>query len=388
MNYRPLLLTAIIIGVIAIPFLTRDGSGRGSFVELASPDMRPIRTSVLASGSLAHENEVTLTAEVIGRVTGVYVEEGETVAAKQLVLRIDDEALAAQVAQSEASVRVQEIDIERAQLRVENLRRRWQRTQKLYEQELIDERSFEDAEHDFRVAEVDLRSARERLVQTQAALQQFQDQQNKTRVRAPIDGVVTSLDIELGETAISSTTNIPGSGLMTIADPSNIMTEVYVDEADVADIQLGQPAEIVAIAYPEQPLQGEVQFIANTAKHETHRQGLSFLVRIAITDTNGIKLRPGMSCRAAIFTGGQDEVLSVPVQAVVVEQDITTREQEEYVFVMREGRARKVPVETGLSDDAFQEILSGLEVLDDIITGPARTLRRLRDGDLVQPEIR
>ena len=388
MNYRPIVLVVLVLAVVAIPFLTREGSNSGSFVELATPEMRPIRTSVLASGSLAHENEVTLTAEVIGRVIGVHVEEGDVVAQGQLVLQIDDEALAAQVAQNQALVRVQEIDIERSALRVENSRRRWERVQKLYEQDLLDEGSYEDAEHEFRVAEVDLRAARERLVQTEAALQQFQDQRNKTQVKAPIEGVVTSLDIELGETAISSTTNIPGSGLMTIADPSNIMTEVFVDEADVADIQLGQPAEIVAIAYPDQPLQGRVQFIANTAKMEPNRQGLSFLVRIAITDTNGIKLRPGMSCRAAIYTGGDDEVMSVPVQAVQVEEDIGTQRQEEYVFVMRNGRAKRIDVETGLSDDAFQEIVSGLEVIDDIITGPARTLRRLQDGDLVQQELR
>ncbi|MEM6999240.1 MAG: efflux RND transporter periplasmic adaptor subunit [Pseudomonadota bacterium] len=388
MSFRPLILIVVVLAVIAVPFLTREGSNSGSFVELGTPEMRPIRTSVLASGSLAHENEVTLTAEVIGRVIGVYVEEGDPVEADQLVLQIDDEALGAQVAQNQALVRVQEIDIERATLRVDNSRRRWERVKKLYQQDLLDEGSYEDAEHDFRVTEVDLRSAKERLVQTEAALQQFQDQRNKTRVKAPIAGVVTSLDIELGETAISSTTNIPGSGLMTIADPSNIMTEVFVDEADVADIQLGQPAEIVAIAYPDQPLKGRVQFIANTAKHEAHRQGLSFLVRIAITDTNGIKLRPGMSCRAAIYTGGDDEVMSIPVQAVQVEEDSSNRLQEEYVFVMRNGRAERVDVETGLSDDAFQEIISGLDVIDDIITGPARTLRRLRDGDHVQPKLR
>ncbi|MEM7217307.1 MAG: efflux RND transporter periplasmic adaptor subunit [Pseudomonadota bacterium] len=386
MNARALILLLIVLAVVAVPFITRDGSGRGAFVQLANPDMRTIRTSILASGSLAHANEVTLTAEVIGRVEAVYVEEGDVVETGKLLLQIDDEALAAQVAQSEASVRMQAIDIERTELRVKNLRRRLERAEALKERQLLDEGAFEDAELEYQVAEVDLRSARERLLQTQAALQQFEDQRDKTRVRAPISGVVTSLDIELGETAVSSTTNIPGSGLMTIADPSNIITEVYIDEADVADIALGQQAEIVAIAYPNQPLTGRVQFIANTAKHAPHRSGLSFLVRINITDTNGIELRPGMSCRAAIYTRGEDEMLAVPVQAVITEEDPETRRPRQFVWVMRDGEAHKLSVDTGLSDDAYQEIATGLDPIDEVIIGPGRVLRRLREGDPVQPE--
>ncbi|MEM1434812.1 MAG: efflux RND transporter periplasmic adaptor subunit [Pseudomonadota bacterium] len=388
MNGRRWLFVLIIAAVIAVPVLSRGTNNRGALVELDQPTVRPLRTSVLASGSLAHEEEVTLTAEVIGRVEAIYVEEGDLVRAGQRVLQIDDEALAAQVAQSEASVRMQAIDIERTELRLKNLERRLNRAKALYARKLLDEDAFEDAQLEFAVAEVDLRSARESLVQTQAALQQFQDQRDKTSVLAPIDGIVTSLDIEVGETAVSSTTNIPGSGLLTISDPSNIITEVNVDEADIADITVGQTAEIVAVAYPDRPLTGVVQFIANTAKLGAHSQGLSFLVRIAITDTNGIQLRPGMSCRAAIFTAGEEALLSVPVQSVVVEENLSTRSQRPTVFVVREGRARKLDVQTGLSDDSFQQVTDGLTTEDRVIVGPARVLRRLRDGDPVQPAIR
>ncbi|MEM6709166.1 MAG: efflux RND transporter periplasmic adaptor subunit [Pseudomonadota bacterium] len=382
---RRLLFVLILVAVVAVPVLSRGTSNRGVFVEVEEPAIRPLRTSVLASGSLAHADEVTLTAEVIGRVEAVHVREGDVVRAGELVLQIDDEALAAQVAQNEASVRMQAIDIERAELRLKNLQRRRDRAATLYERKLLDEGAYEDAQLEYEVANVDLRSARERLVQTQALLQQFEDQRSKTQVRAPIDGVVTSLDIEVGETAVSSTTNIPGSGLLTISDPSNIITEVNVDEADIADVRVGQAAEIVAVAYPNQPLTGVVQFIANTAKLGAHSQGLSFLVRIAITDTNGIQLRPGMSCRAAIYTAGEEALLSVPIQGVVIEEDLTTRSQQPVVFVLRDGEAKKLKVKTGLSDDSFQQVIEGLEANDQVIVGPGRVLRRLKDGDPVQP---
>ncbi|MEM1229470.1 MAG: efflux RND transporter periplasmic adaptor subunit [Pseudomonadota bacterium] len=380
------IVLAILLAVIAIPVLSRQGEGRASPVQIEPAALRPLRTAILASGSLAHEEEVTLTAEVIGRVEAVYVEEGDRVSAGALVLKIDDEALAAQVAQSQASVRLQEIEIERAALQLKNLERARDRAAQLRKRKLLDEGTYDDAQLAFEIAAVELRAARERLVQTQAALQQFQDQRSKTEVLAPIDGVVTSLDIEVGETAVSSTTNIPGSGLMTISDPSNIITEVHVDEADVADIALGQSAEIVAVAYPDRPLTGVVRFIANTAKADNHSQGLSFLVRIAITDSNGIALRPGMSCRAAIYTASEEALLSVPVQAIIATEDSQSRRLRSHLFAVRDGRAVKVPVTTGLSDDAFQQVSGALEAEDAIITGPARTLRRLRDGDPVRPE--
>lgn len=379
-----LLLVALAIG---IPLANRTFGGNGGKpVAQAEPSMRTIAPSILASGSLAHENEVTLTSEVIGRVTAVYVAEGDAVEQDQLVLQIDDDAFSSQLEQNEASVRLQRIAIERAELNAANLRRRRDRSQALFKQKLLDEDSFEALDHQYNMAKVDLKSSTERLVQTQAQLKQFADQLAKTQVRAPIAGVVTSLDIEVGETAISSTTNIPGSGLMTIADPSSIITEVFVDEADVADIRVGQTAEIVAIAYPDQPLVGHVEFIANTAKTELNRRGLTFLVRIRISDKNGIALRPGMSCRAAIFTETEEEVLSLPVQAIATEEIGSTKTQQHYVFVERDGKAVKQIISVGLSDDEYQEVTEGLELDAKVITGPARTLRRLQDGDDITAE--
>jgi HlyD family secretion protein len=386
-KYGYLIAVLLVGGAILAPIAYRGFDGTSAkVVSVAMPELRRIQPSILASGHLTHENEVNLTSEVIGKVTAVHVTEGQQVTAGQLVLQIDDEAFTAQVEQNEAAVRLQEIDIERRQLNLDNLVRRHARAERLYLQELLDEDAFEAMDHDLDLAKVDLLGSRERLVQSTAVLQQMQDRLDKTRVRAPIDGVVTSLDIEVGETAITSTTNIPGSGLMTIADPASIITEVNVDEADVADIRVDQLAEIVAIAYPDQPLQGNVEFIANTAKIEPGRRSLSFLVRIRITQTNGILLRPGMSCRAAIFTQSEDEVLTLPIRALITEEDASTRAQSHFVFLDDDGFAKKVEVETGVSDDQFQEITSELDRSSRVVVGPSRTLRRLNDGDAIEIE--
>jgi HlyD family secretion protein len=384
MTKKLLIILGIIAAVIAIPLLQAlFGGGATVEVEVEKLAPRSIESSVLASGHLVHEEEVKLSTEEIGKVTAIYVEEGDHVTSGQLLLQIDDERHRAAVEQNEAAARMQEIAIQRQQLQVDNLRTQWERMRGLHERNLIDEDSFVTATNNLEIAEVDLRSSRESLSQSRAQLEQAQDRLSKTRAYSPIDGTVTSLDIKVGETAISSSTNIPGSSLMTIANPESIHTEVNVDEADIASVQVGQRARIYAIAYADEPVEGVVDSIAVSAKVAEGAQGLSFAVKIRILEPEKITLRPGMSCRAEIFTATKDAVLAAPIQAIIVDEDLTLDETERYAFVNRGGTAGRVEVEVGLSDDTYQEITSGLEEGDEVIIGPDRVLRALEDGDRV-----
>lgn len=385
MAKKLLLLLGVIAFVVGIPVARSViGGANVKQVETESLSARSIQSSVLASGRLAHENEVNLMSEEIGRVTQVYVEEGDRVKAGELLLQIDDETHRAAVEQNAAQVRMQEIAIERQQLRLENLRTQWQRQERLHERGLVDQDSFDLLTNELKLAEVDLQSTREQLSQVRAQLEQAEDRLRKTRVYSPIDGVVTSLDIKVGETAISSTTNLPGSTLMTIANPDDIHTEVNVDEADIANVDVGQKAHVYAIAYPDAPIEGVIESIAITAKVPEGQQGLSFAVKIRLDPPPGVRLRPGMSCRAEIFTTTKEGVLAVPVQAVLVEENRVEGRTTYSVFVNRDGRARKVEVEVGVSDDAYQEITHGLVEGDEIVIGPDRMLRTLQDGDAIQ----
>ena len=384
MKKKLIILTLILVGVYGFSKLvTLSLSSAEKLVLIEGISSRVISPSILASGFLAHEEEVMLSSEVIGKVSELLVDEGEQVSAGALVLRVDDRNFLAGLDQSEAAVRINSIDIERQKVRVENLERQFQRSETLFGRELIGEEEYESLRNQLDLARIDYLSSQERLAQSNAQLDQVLDNLSKTQIISPIDGVVTSLDIKVGETAIASSTNIPGSSLMTIANPSSIYTEVLVDEADIANIRVGQKAEIVAIAYPDEPMQGTVRFIANTAKIAHGRTGLSFVVKIDIEDPGEVILRPGMSCRAEIFTQDDRLVTAVPIEAVLFEEDKAENRSDHFIFLNDQGVAKKVKVDVGLSDDEFQELLSEIDSGVDVIVGPNRELRNLSDGDRI-----
>lgn len=385
MNAKKLILIVLIAGtVIALPFINRVVFGTSAKeVNVSTLSRRIISPSILASGFLAHEEEVMLSSEVIGKVAGLFVEEGDVVHRGQLVLQVDDINFVAALEQSEAAMRINTIDIERQEVRIANLNRQFERSKSLHEKRMIGDDEFDNISNQVALAHIDLKSSRERLAQSEAQLDQMNDQLSKTRIVSPIDGVITSLDIKVGETAIASATNIPGSSLMTIANPASIYAEVLVDEADVATVEVGQRVEIVAIAYPDQPMQGIVRYIANTAKIAPGRQGLSFTVKIDITDAGEVVLRPGMSSRAEIFTRQDQEVIAVPIQAIIFEEDRSELRSEYFIFINDNGVARKTKVEVGLSDDEYQELTSSIDSNIEVIVGPDRELRHLLEGDRV-----
>ena len=388
MNIKKLIVLLFIGGVAAaLPFTIQTLQtffGPDTIeVDVDTVSQRIISPSILASGFLAHEEEVMLSSEVIGKVAELMIEEGDSVKIGDLVLQVDDKNFLAGLEQSEAAVRINTIDIERQEVRIQNLERQYERSKSLYEQGLIGEQEYESLLNQLDLARIDFLSSKESLTQAEAQLDQVLDNLSKTQIISPIDGVVTSLDIKVGETAIASSTNIPGSSLMTIANPASIYTEVLVDEADIANIEVGQSAEIVAIAYPDQPMQGVVRFIANTAKIATGRTGLSFVVKIDITDPGSVTLRPGMSCRAEIFTQQEQRVAAIPVEAVIFEEDRAELRSEYFIFVNDDGMARKTKVEVGLSDDEYQELISNIDSDVEVIVGPNRELRNLVDGDLI-----
>ena len=385
MNAKKLVLILLLAGtVIALPYINRSVFGTDAkVVNVSTLSQRVISPSILASGFLAHEEEVMLSSEVIGKVSELFVEEGDTVTAGQLLLQVDDKNFIAGLEQSEAAERINTIDIERQEVRIENLSRQFERSRSLHERKMIGDNEFDNLKNQLDLARIDLKSSTERLTQARAQLDQVNDNLSKTKIVSPIEGVITSLDIKVGETAIASSTNIPGSSLMTIANPASIYTEVLVDEADVANIQIGQRTEIVAIAYPDQPMQGVVRYIANTAKIAPGRQGLSFTVKIEITDAGDVTLRPGMSCRAEIFTRQDQEVVAVPIQALIFEEDRSALRSEYFIFVNDGGIARKTRVDVGISDDEYQELMTTIDDNIEIVVGPDQELRHLLEGDRI-----
>lgn len=388
---KPLIFAGLAVLLVGLPLYSKlTDKSDVKQVEVQQAERKMIKSSILASGTLAYKEQVQLRSEVIGQVTGLHVQEADAVKKGDLVITLDPKSYQAQVEQAEARVRIQQIAIERQRLLIGTLEDRFDRQKALYEVKLIDEDSFEALKSELALSKVDLRSAQESLLQTRAALDQSEELLGKTRIRSPIDGIVIQLDIKEGETVIAGTTNIPGSTMMVIADPSETLTEVRVDEADIAQVRVNQQADIYAAAYPDTPLSGTVQSIATVARQAPGQQSLTFLVKILLDEQDEMVIRSGMSVRADIYIETSDKTLSIPVQAVLIDEDIEEDEvgdkEQAYVFVLSDGKAVRKNVETGISSDSDQEILQGLNEGDVVIIGPFRVLRDMNEGDEVAEE--
>ncbi len=391
--------------LFAVPFILKlVHSDPAQQVDTQQVSPREIKASILASGNLVYQEQALLSPEVIGKVKSILVKEGDHVDANQIVLMLDDQTYRAEIAQQQAMVRQQQIDIEHQQLTIGNQASQYQRKEDMHRQKMVSDSALDDARFAYDASKIELRKSREGLQQAQAQLNQSMERLAKTSIRSPISGTVTAVDIKVGETAVASQIGIAGSSLMTIANTSSLMAEVNVDEADIARIKLGQEVQIHTAAYPETPLTGVVKTIPlSPKKAEAGQSGTtlakSYSVKVSIDNPNGLALHPGMTCRAEIYTATSGKSLSVPLQAILSNNDQQTDTGENgaksnknkakvaienYVFVVDGGVAKKRLVTLGISDDSNQEIVSGLKQGDSVIVGPYKILRHLKPDEKVQ----
>jgi HlyD family secretion protein len=390
-----IVVLAVLGGIVLLVVIARLGSHSGIAVETSQVDARTIRSSILASGELQYKDPVELKPEVIGKISAIPVVEGQRVRKDQVVLRMDPELFQAQVAQQQAAVQQAEIAIQSQKLTVANLQQQYTRQQALFKQHLVDANSFDNLKNQLDLSDTELQARQQALEIAQAELTQSQQSLNKTVIISPLDGMITSLPVKVGETVITGT-NIAGSTLMDIADPSEVLADVQVDEADIANVKLGEDANIDAVSFPDRTLHGKVQFVAssvtdtsNSLTASSASQGRTFEVKIAISDKDIGLLKPGMSARAEIFTQSTPDTLSVPVQAILYENDPGSKNLEPtsgaYVYRVEDGKAKKIPVTTGVSSDTYQAVTSGLKKGDTVVSGSYQTLHHLTDGTAVTP---
>ena len=404
---RQYLVGAAIVAALCAPVvmkMTRSEPAR--VVEVDKVAFKEIKSSILASGHLLYEEQVLLSPEVIGKVSTIFVKEGQKVAKGDLLLHLDDQTYRAEVAQQEAAVRQQRINIEQQQLNLLNQENQFKRKLELHRMKMIADVQIDDARYAVDAAKIELRNSRSRLEQVEAILKQSNERLAKTNIRSPIAGTITALDIKVGETAVASQVSIAGSSLMTIANTSTMITEVNVDEGDIAKIIVGQEVQIHTAAYPDTPIFGQVMTIPLSPKQNpAQAQGGASLARnynikVKLSDTKNLMLRPGMTCRAEIFTASSGKSLALPLQAVLSNNDENTElaprkggnkekvevKTEYYVYVNNAGKADKRIVTIGVSDDSQQQILTGVKEGEAVITGPYKILRHLKQGDRVSTE--
>ncbi|MEZ7277134.1 efflux RND transporter periplasmic adaptor subunit [Pseudoalteromonas sp. 68 DY56-GL68] len=346
-------------------------------MHIAEVEQGDIADSILASGNLVFNTQVQLRSEVTGRVAKVFVEEGESVTEGDILMRLDTTAFESEVARNKAVLRATEIDIKHSETRLKNIERQLSRQKELFEVGLAGQEVYENLQNSRDLAKIDIEAKREAYNQAQASLLIAEDRLNKSVFRAPMSGLLASVNIKEGETVIAGTTNIIGSDLMLVADPSAILAELRVDETDIAGIKLDQHADIYAAAYPNQPFTGKVINIGTSAKNQAGSQGLSFKVKVLL-DATDRQLYAGMSCRAEIATSIAENGLKLPIEAI-------QKEGERY-FVWKlnaDNTVTKTAVTVGISSDIEQALTSGVSQGDRIVIGPARPLSSLKEGDTV-----
>ena len=378
-------IAALIVVPVGLKLARKDA---GKMVDVEPVSLRALSPTVLASGSLTYESQVTLAPEVTGRVTEILVEEGDQVKREQLLMRLDPRAPRAAIEQSEAQVRQARLSIERRQVDFDTLVARTKRFEALRAQGMVDINSLEELVSARNLAEVDLRTSREQLSQALAQLRQAQEQLAKTEIRSPLDGKVTAIYVKVGQTAVPSFSGIAGSVLIDVADTASIDAEINVDETDIARVRVGAEARVVPAAFPDKTLTGTVDQVA-IAPRQQPGQNKSYPVRIRLTNTQGVTFHPGMSCRAEVLTGSlvDEKVMAVPVQALRYEdnRDKSSKSEKSIasVFIYDGGRAVKRAVSTGTADDTYIAVTTGLKEGDQVVVGPAKTLLFLLDGEKV-----
>ena len=356
-------------------------------VEVSDAQMRAVAPSILASGTLAYESEVRMVPEVIGRVREVLVAEGDVVAQGQLLLRLDPATYRAEIAQLEAAQRQSQLNVQRARVNRERQAARWKRYEALRGGDIVDANTYEEVASQHQLAEVELSSGLEMLRQTEAQLELARERLAKTEFCAPIGGTVTALFIKAGETAVPSAMSIAGSDLMVVANTNSMNAEINVDETDVARVSVGQRARIVPAAFPDKGWSGTVERVALSPRQKPG-ESKSYLVKIRLEHQADIQFRSGMSCRPEIATRQSDvqATLAVPIQAVryaELDDEERSGSAKASVFVADGNTVRLRDIETGVSDDAYIEVRRGLKTGERVVTGPAKTLRQMNDGDRI-----
>ena len=429
-----IVVLAIVAGLAYANFAYRKKTGKEVTVEAVQA--RDLTAIVSASGKIQAKRTVNISADNMGRVTQLSVEEGDRVKRGQFLMQIDPRNLASAVQSGEAGQLAARSMLEQQRLAIvsarENLalaRNELKRQQELWAQQLTTRQELDRAENavnvgeaELRQREIDIKTQDQRIRQEGATLNQAQYNLSRARIESPIDGIVSRRNIEEGETVVIGTMNNAGTVLLTIADMSIIEAEVEVDETDIPTVRLGQVAKVTIDALPGKEYTGKVTEIGNSPIQAATGQQASagqaatnFKVTIQLDQTIE-EVRPGFTCSAEIETAKRGKAVAVPIQAMAVrdlvydkagtiirppKQDAKTkktptpatpaelpegqtRKETEGVFVMRDKNAEFVPVHTGIAGERYFEVMSGVKLGDKVITGPFNSVRDLQDGDEVR----
>ncbi|MEM1219802.1 MAG: efflux RND transporter periplasmic adaptor subunit [Bacteroidota bacterium] len=436
-NTLLIILGIALVALIGVLAYTRQNQSVGKKVTAEEVSERTIMEQVSASGKVFPVTEVKISSDVSGEIVELYVEEGDSVVANQVLAKIDPDAFQSQVERGAAAVNGAKAQLANSRASVENFMAQkeqieaqlinakeiFNRNKQLKEEGVVSIAEYESAEANLRALEANLRSAEANIraaeqsveaakynvTSTEASLKELRTSLRRTTIYAPVNGIVSMLSVEQGERVVG-TIQMTGTELMRIANLNAMEVQVEVSENDIPRVSIGDKVDIEVDAYIGRVFKGTVSQIANSASNAatavalTTDQVTNFVVTVNI-DPNSYKdlispgkqypFRPGMSASVEINTEVIEGALSIPIQAVAAREWETLNEGEErpadqdelveIVYIVEGDTVRPQEVTTGIQDDTYIQVVSGLNSGQTVVTGPyTEVSKELESGQEVE----
>ncbi|HKW01200.1 MAG TPA: efflux RND transporter periplasmic adaptor subunit [Vicinamibacterales bacterium] len=432
----------ILIGLVGVAILGAIAYANIAFtrttgitVNAEKIEKRDLESIVSASGTIQPVRQVNVGAPAAGNVVELNIREGDSVKTGQVLMQIDPRNLQIQLDSQTQSLAASRSQLEESRKSIESAKAAlaqseasFKRQEGLMKSGLTSKEAYEQAESDLKMrrasvdqAEQSIKTQETRIKQQESLLQNAQYDLSKMRLVSPIDGIVTKRNVDIGE--MVSGNQFQTVALVTIADMSVIRAEIEVDETDIPNVTIGQPAKVTIDALPDKTFPGKVTEVGNSpiaASAGSTTRATNFKVKITI-DGQVPNVRPGFTCTSTITTATRQKVTSVPIQAMTLREVVLdeegqivreaaptgrggspaprrpttgpaelkagqTRKEVEGVFLVRDGHAVFVAVKTGIPGEKYFEVLDGLKEGDQVITGPFQQVRTMKDGDAVKVE--
>ncbi|MEO6940196.1 MAG: efflux RND transporter periplasmic adaptor subunit [Candidatus Kapaibacterium sp.] len=407
-----LIVVAVILIALVGLVVVNSRKEKATIVQTEKVSRRTITEIVQATGKIQPEVAVKVSPEISGEVISLPLKEGDRVKKGQVLALIKPTTIQAQVEQAEANLNSTKARQEQAKAGLLNAKQEFNRAEELSKKNLLSQSELDAATSKYQVAQATLRGAQFDVSAAQSGVKQYQQALDKTTVFSPMNGVISSLITQLGEKVVG-TSQFTGTEMMTISDLSLMNAEVDVDENDVVNLKIGDKTHVSIDAFPDRIFEGTVIEIANSAMLKgtgTQDQSTNFKVKVRLTDFGEADLRPGMSCTARMETQTKENVLAVPINAVTRREEIggtkadSTKPKDDnskasaaaataaanetplLVFVVdKANRVKAVQVKTGISDNAYVEIVSGLDGTEEVVKGNYTAVsKELQDKSLIQ----
>lgn len=433
-----IIIGAVVLGVIILAVIGKKKGwiGKGDIAQVAIDNAakRSLIETVTASGRINPQTEVKLSSEVSGEIIDLRVKEGDSVRRGDLLCVVNPsiyEAVVTQVTasvnQTRATLASAKASLIQAKAAADNANRNYERNEKLHNDKVISDMEFEgsrlqheQADANYATAQEQVNAASFSVKSAEAQLQQAQDNLKKTKIYAPMNGIVSLVNVKLGERVVG-TAQMAGTEIIRIADLANMQAEVDVNENDVLRISLGDTAEVEVDAYVNKKFKAVVTQIAYSATNSINAvistsQATNFTVKLSLLKESYVDLiqpelgrkypfRPGMSATVDIKTESRDNVLTVPIQSVTTREDEKLNEKDkdlkesvkgqqlgngkkqlkEIVFVVVNDKVEQREVKTGIQDANYMEITSGLKEGEKVVKAPFKLISKvLKNGDLVK----